>query len=47
MWKNKYRIVTDNYAGYEAQVKYWWFPFIWIQIPTSYECSINTHTHIE
>lgn len=30
-FQNKYRIVKDNYAGYEAQFQYWWFPFIWIQ----------------
>lgn len=30
--KSKYRIVTDNYNGYEAQVKHWWFPFIWFQM---------------
>lgn len=30
--KNKYRIVADVFAGYEAQVKYWWFPFMWFQI---------------
>ncbi|EKS6731499.1 hypothetical protein OSG44_004995 [Enterobacter mori] len=30
--KNKYRIVADRYAGYEAQVKYWWFPLMWFQI---------------
>ena len=29
--KTKYRIVTDNYAGFECQVKHWWFPF-WIQL---------------
>lgn len=29
-FKRKYRIVDDNFAGYEAQVKYWWWPF-WIQ----------------
>jgi hypothetical protein len=29
--KNKYRIVSDGYAGYEAQVKRWWLPF-WVQI---------------
>jgi len=23
----KTRIVTDVYAGFEVQVKYWWFPF--------------------
>jgi len=28
--KNKYRIVTDNWLGYEVQVKKWWFP-IWVQ----------------
>ena len=27
LFKNKYRIVTDNYAGYEVQIKRWWFPF--------------------
>lgn len=27
MFKNKYRIVTDEYAGYEVQIKRWWFPF--------------------
>ena len=27
----KFRIVRDNYAGYEAQVKTWYFPF-WRQI---------------
>lgn len=32
MWKNKYRIVTDDYSGYEAQIKYWWFPFFWLQM---------------
>lgn len=26
-----YRIVTDNYLGYEAQVWRAWFPF-WVQI---------------
>lgn len=27
----KYRIVTDNYAGYEVQVWTIWFPF-WVQV---------------
>ena len=31
MYKNYYRVVTDNYSGYEAQVKFWWFPLIWFQ----------------
>ena len=29
--RNKYRIVTDLYAGYEAQVKRWWLP-LWTQV---------------
>jgi len=36
----KYRIVTDRYAGFEVQVRYWWFP-VWIQSP------INTHPSLE
>lgn len=30
--KHKYRVVTDIYSGYEAQVKFWWFPFAWFQM---------------
>lgn len=30
--KNRYRIVSDRYLGYEVQVKYWFFPIMWIQI---------------
>lgn len=26
----RYRIVTDNYCGFEVQVKRWWCPF-WVQ----------------
>ena len=26
----KFRIVTDDYAGYEVQSWRWWFPF-WVQ----------------
>lgn len=32
MFKNRYRIITDNYSGFEAQVKYWFFPIMWLQI---------------
>lgn len=39
--KTKYRIVLDNYCGFEAQVKYWFFPF-WIQFKGS-----NTHFSVE
>lgn len=31
MKKNKYRICIDSYAGYEVQMKRWWFP-VWFCI---------------
>lgn len=38
---SEYRIVRDNYAGYEVQVRRWWWPF-WQQ------CGFcNTHCSIE
>lgn len=40
IFRTRYRIVTDAYAGYEVQFRYWWIPF-YIQ----YE--INTHQSIE
>lgn len=39
--KNEYRIVRDNYAGYEVQIRRWWFP-LWVQVNF-----INTHFSIE
>jgi hypothetical protein len=27
-----YRVIKDNFLGYEAQVRYVWFPFIWFQM---------------
>lgn len=36
----RYRIVKDNYAGYECQVSYLWIP-IWFQIN-----GVNTHNSI-
>lgn len=27
MFKNKYRIVTDKFSGYEVQFKPWYLPF--------------------
>lgn len=30
LFKNRYRIVPDNYAGYEVQIRRWWFP-VWIE----------------
>lgn len=29
---NRYRIVKDSFSGYEAQVRYQWFPFMWFQV---------------
>lgn len=37
----KYRIVRDNYAGYEVQLKRWWWPF-WYQ-----KGFINTFSSID
>jgi len=39
--KTKYRIVKDNWCGFEVQCKRWWWPF-WIQC----DCA-NTHLTIE
>jgi len=38
--KPKYRIVPDTFAGYEVQVRRWWFPF-WVQPRT------NTHHTVD
>jgi len=43
--KNRYRIVTDMYAGFEAQVKFWWWPFGWFQMHG--RLPINTFTTVE
>lgn len=32
MFKNKSHIVKDCYCGYEAQVKFWWFPLYYFQM---------------
>ena len=40
MFKNQYRIVRDSYLGYEAQIKYWWWPF-WVVI------GCNTFSSVE
>ena len=36
----KYRVVRDDYAGFEVQYRKIWFPF-WIQ------ACINTHSSLE
>lgn len=42
VFKRKYRIVTDNYLGYEVQMKLWWWPFTWLQCKGT-----NTHSSLE
>ena len=47
MFNNKYRVVKDRYCGFEAQIKFWWFPFIWWQISsTGRGIGINTNSTI-
>lgn len=41
LFKKKYRIVRDNYSGYEVQHKYCWWPF-WVETNT-----FNTHYTVE
>lgn len=41
LFKNKYRVVEDQYLGYEAQIKPWWSPFGWFEI------GLNTSSTIE
>ncbi len=40
--RNKYRIVTDEFNGYEAQVKRWWWPFWWVELN-----GVNTSSSIQ
>lgn len=37
IFKTKYRVVRDQYSGYEAQYRYWWMP-MFLQIDT---CNTN------
>jgi hypothetical protein len=37
----RYRIVEDRYAGYEVQIRRWWWPF-WVQAGFC-----NTHSTAE
>ena len=41
LFKTRFRIVTDQYNGYEAQIKRWWCP-VWLQIGVC-----NTHFSVE
>jgi len=47
LFKDKYRIVRDNYCGYEVQVKKWWFPFCWFQCGGDMYDDVNTHFSTE
>lgn len=41
MFRTRYRVVTDRYAGFTAQYRRWWWPF-WS------ECFwVNTHPTLE
>lgn len=43
----QYRIVTDDFGGFEVQKKRWYLPF-WLQIKdVKGSTYINTHTTIE
>lgn len=44
-FKRRYRIVFDNYLGYEVQSRIWWFPF-WLECRSRIGVS-NTHHTIE
>jgi hypothetical protein len=41
MFKNKYRVVTDQHLGFECQKRLWYWPF-WFQMNYS-----NTHPTVE
>jgi hypothetical protein len=43
--KRQYRIVTDNYNGFEVQKKLWYFPF-WFQIRDEDGTLVNTQCSI-
>lgn len=42
-FSNRYRIVEDDYNGFEVQVKRWYFPF-WLQLWE--DGTTNTHPSI-
>ena len=44
--KIKYRVVRDNYAGYEVQSWRWWFPF-WVMCHGFDGYITNTHISLE
>jgi len=44
--KNKYKIVTDKFNGFEVQIRFWWFPIFWFQCKwTNTHCSVEQAEH--
>jgi len=43
-FENKYRIIEDDFSGYEAQIKYWWFPLLWFEMNEPGFMSNTWHT---
>lgn len=41
IFKRQYRIVTDNFNGFEVQVRFWYWPF-WIEAEF-----INTYSSLD
>lgn len=46
LFKRRYRIVTDDYLGYECQIKKWYSPW-WFQMRDKYGAIANTFHSIE
>ena len=48
MFNKRYRIVTDNHNGFEAQVRYWFFP-VWLEAggTISFSTSDGAEEYIE
>ena len=44
--KRRYRIVRDNFQGFEVQYNVWWWPF-WLQADRLGGCGTNTCPSIE
>lgn len=46
LFRTRYRVVRDNYCGYEVQSWRWWFP-IWLQCNGLTGDPTNTHYTLE
>lgn len=45
-FKTKWRVVTDNYSGYEIQKKFWWLP-VWLQANRYGEVGVGTFCTVD